>query len=456
MASSKRLQPDGLADHLASFLQRFSLPQQDVALALSGGLDSVVLFDLLLALRQTLGFEFSAIHVHHGLSPNADRWEDFCAKLCQRNAVPFQAKRVEVSRHPRQSLEALAREARYQALAHSGHKVIFLAQHADDQAETLFLQLLRGAGPKGLGAMPEERIMPETGIRLMRPLLDIPRSLLEAYAAQHQLEWVEDESNSDRAYDRNFLRHEILPRLEQRFPGYRQTLGRTCRHLAEAGELLEELATLDAASAVKGDLLDVRALQTLSPARAANLLRYYLTRQRLPLPDTERLHEALRQLREAKGDAQVCVRFGEFEIRRYRWQVVAQKVKPELPPDWSQVWRGEEELDLPGVRLHFERHRGQGISLAMLEKQEVTLRFRRGGERFQPSCSRPDRSLKNLLQETGVPPWSRAGLPLLFCGDKLVWVPEIGVDCAYQADATEIGLVPSAQFQHQCPGRYSA
>ena len=417
-----------------------------MALALSGGLDSVVLFDLLLTLRQCQGFEFSAIHVHHGLSPNADQWEGFCHQLCQRHAVPFQTKRVEISRRPRQSLEALAREARYQALVHSGHEVIFLAQHADDQAETLFLQLLRGAGPKGLGAMPEERIMPEAGVHLLRPLLDIPRSLLEAYAVQHQLEWVEDESNRDPAYDRNFLRHEILPRLEQRFPGYRQTLGRTCRHLAEAGDLLEELAALDAESAVKGEFLDVRILQTLSPARAANLLRHYLSQRRIPLPDTERLHEALRQLREAKEDAQVRIRFGEFEIRRYRWRAVAQKVELELPPDWSYAWRGEEKLELPGVRLSFERRKGQGISLAMLENQELTLRFRTGGERFRPSCARPSRSLKNLLQESGVPPWRRARLPLLFCREKLLWVPEIGVDCAYQAGDSEIGLVPAAHF----------
>ncbi|MGD9788296.1 MAG: tRNA lysidine(34) synthetase TilS [Sulfuricellaceae bacterium] len=417
-----------------------------MALALSGGLDSVVLFDLLLALRLSQGFEFSAIHVHHGLSPNADQWESFCHQLCRRHAVPFQAKRVEISRRPRQSLEALAREARYQAFVHSGHEVIFLAQHADDQAETFFLQLLRGAGPKGLGAMPEERIMPEAGVRLLRPLLDIPRSLLEAYAVQHQLEWVEDESNRDPAYDRNFLRHEILPRLEQRFPGYRQTLGRACRHLAEAGDLLEELAALDAESAVKGEFLDVRILQTLSPARAANLLRHYLSQRRIPLPDTERLHEALRQLREAKEDAQVRIRFGEFEIRRYRWRAVAQKVELELPPDWSCAWRGEEKLDLPGVRLSFERRKGQGISLAMLENQELTLRFRTGGERFQPSCARPSRSLKNLLQESGVPPWRRARLPLLFCREKLLWVPEVGVDCAYQAGDSEIGLVPAAHF----------
>lgn len=448
MASSKRPQPDGLADHLAAFIRRHSPPRRSVALALSGGLDSVVLFDLLLSLRQSQGFDFSAIHVHHGLSPNADQWEVFCSQLCQRHAVPFQAKRVEIARRPRQSLEALAREARYQALAHSGHEVIFLAQHADDQAETLFLQLLRGAGPKGLGSMPEERTMPGTGVRLLRPLLDIPRPLLEAYAAQHQLEWVDDESNRNPAYDRNFLRHEIFPRLEPRFPSYRQTFGRACRHLAEAGELLEELASLDAESAVKGELLDVRVLQALSPARAANLLRHYLTLQRLPLPDTERLHEALRQLREAKDDAQVRVRFGEFEIRRYHWQAVAQKAKPELPPDWSQAWRGEEQLELPGVQLNFERRKGEGISLAMLENREVTLRFRRGGERFQPSCARPNRSLKNLLQESGTPPWRRAGLPLLFCGEQLVWVPGIGVDCAYQAGASEIGLVPSTRSRH--------
>jgi tRNA(Ile)-lysidine synthase len=416
-----------------------------VALALSGGLDSVVLFDLLLSLRDPNGFDFSAVHVHHGLSPNADRWQAFCAELCARHGIPFQAKHVSVPRLPGQSLEAQAREARYQALAQCGHDVLLLAQHADDQAETLFLQLLRGAGPKGLGAMPAAREM-AGGTLLLRPLLDVPRSLLEAYATRRHLRWVEDESNDDRAFDRNFLRHEVFPQLEQRFPAYRQTLGRASRHLGEMAGLLDDLAALDAREGLDGDTLDVHVLQALSLPRAANLLRYYLSLHDFPLPETERLHEALRQLREAKEDAQLRIRFGEFEIRRYRWRAVAQKVCMAPLPDWSLVWRGEERLDLPGTRLRFERCKGEGISLAMLENQTVTLRFRRGGERFQPSCSRPSRSLKNLLQEAEIPPWRRTSLPLLFCGEKLVWVPDIGVDCDYQASASESGVVPRCEL----------
>lgn len=437
MASSKRLRPDDLAAHVASILQRH--PRGRVALALSGGLDSVVLFHLLLSLRDSLGFGFSAFHVHHGLSPRADRWEAFCASLCARNGVPFETCRVAVSPCAGESLEAAAREARYRAFASCSADLLLLAQHQDDQAETLLLQLLRGAGAKGLAAMPETRMA--EGKTLLRPLLDVPRETLKEYVQAHGLVWEEDESNADTGFDRNFLRHEIFPVLERRFPSYRQTLGRSSRHLAEAAQLLDELARLDGERGIREGLLDGALLRELSPSRAKNLLRYYLAQCQIPFPDTPRMEEAMRQLREAGADAQVRIRFGDYEIRRYRGWVEAARSFPALPKDLSIFWSGETELALPGAHLRFEQRKGEGIRLDAFSSQPVTLRSRHGGERFRPSCGRSSRSLKNLLQEAGIPPWQRAALPLLFVGDNLVWVPGIGIDCDYQAGAEETGWV---------------
>lgn len=343
-----------------------------------------------------------------------------------------------VSRPSGESLEAAAREARYRAFSSSSADLLLLAQHLDDQAETFLLQLLRGAGAKGLAAMPEARLA-EEGKTLLRPLLDVPREMLREYAAAQGLAWEEDESNADTGFDRNFLRHEVFPSLAQRFPAYRQTLGRASRHLAEAAQLLEELAQLDGEKAIRDGMLDGALLRELSLPRAKNLLRYYLAQRQIVLPDTPRLEEAVRQVREAQEGAQIRIRFGDYEIRCFRGWVEGARRAPVFPSEMRISWDGEEEMALPGIRLRFEQQQGTGVSLEALLSQPVTFRSRQGGERFRPFCGRPSRSLKNLLQEAGIPPWRRANLPLLFVGENLVWVPGIGIDCDYQAAAEETG-----------------
>ncbi|NDP43117.1 MAG: tRNA lysidine(34) synthetase TilS, partial [Aromatoleum sp.] len=240
-----------------------------VAVALSGGRDSMVLLDALARFAPTHRIALSALHVHHGLSPNADDWAAFCAGECTRRNVPLSVARVRVDRAPGQSLEAAARAARYAAFAVAGVDVIALAHHADDQAETLLLQLLRGAGPQGLGAMPTLR-GGGTAPALMRPLLDLPRAAIEASAAALDIQWIDDESNADTRMKRNYLRHEVAPRLAAAFPGFPATLARAAGHQAEAAMLLDDLAGLDARDAVADDpqhglTLDRRTLTALSP-----------------------------------------------------------------------------------------------------------------------------------------------------------------------------------------------
>jgi tRNA(Ile)-lysidine synthase len=403
----------------------------------------VALLDILAQLRASLHFPLSAVHVNHQISPNAADWAGFCARLCAGYNIPFQVVKVDLKRQPGESLEALARDARYRAFAEQKTDFIVLAQHLDDQAETLLLQLLRGAGAKGMSAMGELQARGEGQGAIVRPLLDISRRTILDYAALRGLQWVEDESNADIVFDRNYLRHQVLPLLGRRFPGYRETFARTSRNLAESAQLMDDLARLDCAAAASGDRLKVDALRGLSAARARNLLRYWLAESGMPMPSAGRLENLQQQLCSARDDAQVLVRLGGGLIRRYRSEVCLEKKALVPRPELALTWAFQDELDLPdsGGRLLFERTVGQGLSLSRLTAEPVTVRLRQGGERLRPDCRRPSRSLKNLLQEAGMPPWQRQRLPLLFSGEKLAFVPGIGAACEYRADEGEIGVV---------------
>jgi len=450
MASSKKLLPSDLPAFVEAKLKSWVLPGRHLTLALSGGVDSVALLDILAPLRTSLHFPLSAVYVNHQISPNAADWAGFCARLCAGYNIPFQVVKVNLKGQPGESLEALARDARYRVFAEQQADFIVLAQHLDDQAETLLLQLLRGAGAKGMSAMGVTReglgVRGEGGVETLhylRPLLDVPRRLILDYAALHGLQWVEDESNADISYDRNYLRHRVLPELEKRFPGYRVTFARASRNLAESAQLSDDLASMDRAIAVVNGNLRVDALRSLSGARARNLLRYWLAEFGMPMPSAGRLENLLQQLCSARDDAQVRISLGDTVIRRYRGEVCLKKKVLAPQPELALIWAFQDELELPdsGGRLLFERTTGQGLSLARLSAEPVTVRLRQGGERLRPDCLRPTRSLKNLLQEAGMPPWQRQRLPLLFSGEKLVFVPGIGAACEYQAGEGEIGIV---------------
>jgi len=449
MASSRkssRSKPD-LAGRVAAQLEDIVKPSDRLVAGLSGGVDSVVLLDILARVARKLRCRLSALHVNHQLSPNARRWEAFCGRLCRARRIPFRSVKVDVQRGD--SIEAAARAARYAVFARQECEYIVLAHHRDDQVETLLLQLLRGAGVKGLAAMPLLRIqdpgsrIPDPGI--LRPLLDVTREEILVYARDRGLEWVEDESNQDMYFLRNFVRHEVLPVIARRFPAYRATLARAAGHLAEAARVLDELASADAAGELADGTLSIAALRRLPPARGRNLLRYFLASRGVTMPGTERLDEALRQALTAKQDARVLVELGDFTLRRHAGRLHLVRARGVPPAHYEKLWRGEKKMALPelGGVLTLARATGSGISLSRLGGGVVTIRLRRGGERLQPNCRRPRRSLKNLLQEARMPPWQREYIPLIFCGGKLVWAARIGVDSAFQAAAGEAAVEPT-------------
>jgi tRNA(Ile)-lysidine synthase len=469
MASSRKRSTDkgggeagGLVSRVAGQLASLVKPGDRLVAGLSGGVDSVVLLDILHRLSARLGFRFSALHVNHQLSPNAARWSAFCRRICRARGIPFASAKVRVRRGD--SVEAAARAARYEVFARQACEFVVLAHHQDDQVETVLLQLLRGTGVKGLAGMPSlrkaeggrrkaegkyaSRSLPPSSFLLppsiLRPLLDVTRAEILAYARRRGLEWIEDESNADIHFQRNFLRREVLPLLARRFPAYRGTVARVARHLAEADDLLAVLAAADGAGYLEDGTLEVAALARLSPPRARNLLRHFLAVRGEAMPGAARLDEALRQALHARRDAQVLVELDGSELRRFegRLHVVPKLALPRA--GHARHWRGERTLPLPelGGVLVFTPCRGKGVSLARLRGRPVTIRRRRGGERLQPDSRRPRRTLKNLLQEARLPPWERERLPLIYCGRDLVWAPVAGVDCAYQAAPRERALNP--------------
>jgi tRNA(Ile)-lysidine synthase len=268
----------------------------------------------------------------------------------------------------------------------------------------------------------------------VRPFLALSRSTLEAYARERALAWIHDESNDDHRYARNFIRHEIAPLVRERFPGYPSTLVRAANHQARAAALLEELAQIDATGAIDSGGLSRARLAQLSPARAANLLRWYLRREGLRNPSEARLADMLRQIVGASDDA--CIRIAQdgAEIGRHRDRIV---VHAPATGAFVRVWSGEAEVRLPGGVLAFERARGAGVAAAKVRPASVTVRSRAGGERIRLAANRPTRTVKKLLQESDMPAWERQSLPLVWSDDELVAVPGIGVALAFQAAPDE-------------------
>ncbi len=386
-------------------------------------------------------FALSAVHVHHGISPNADVWADFCADLCQRCAVPLTIVRVEVPRDSGEGLEAAARRRRHAVFAACDADWLALAHHRDDQAETVLLNLLRGAGVAGAAGMLAERPQP-CGPALVRPLLEVPRTVIEDYATGHALRWIDDESNEDLHFRRNFLRRDVLPRLEEKFPGAQKSLARAASHFAEGATLLDELAAMDrAVLATPTGRIGLAGFNALSHARARNLLRYEWVAAGFRAPDTRWVDEARRQLATATALSEVCMATPDGALHVYRDELHIVGHRPNVPVE-PVLWAGDVELPWAGGRIVFQSATGSGIRRCLLAAGDAWVKSRQGGERLRLHAKRPRKGLRNLLQEAAVPPWERASLPFLWCKDKLVWVGGLGVDSDFACAAGQEGVVP--------------
>jgi tRNA(Ile)-lysidine synthase len=412
--------------------------------AYSGGVDSHVLLHALASIRASLGCRIGAVHVNHGLHEHAAEWETHCREVSRTLAVPFVSLRVDARAAAGESPEAAARAARYAALQDwlAPGDCLLTAQHQDDQAETLLLQLLRGSGVKGLAAMP---VRADFGAgQLRRPLLDCARQALLAYARENDLDWIDDPSNQDTGLDRNFLRHRVVPELRERWPALSATLARSARHCAEATRALAQLAELDLA-AVAGETaraLQVSGLQRLSMERRRNALRHWCMRQCGSTPSTAVVERMLTDVLAGRVDAEPCVRWGDHELRRYRDQVYLLGQAPLELPAGMLDWPLPRPLVLPGDggTLSVTTETGGGIRAAAVAGNLLQVGFRHGGERCRPGGRRHHHALKKLFQEHGVLPWERSRIPLIYIGNELAAVAGLWVCEPFCAGAGEPGL----------------
>ncbi|MGD9597326.1 MAG: tRNA lysidine(34) synthetase TilS [Steroidobacteraceae bacterium] len=439
MAPAAAFGPVPLAARLAALIASF--PDARVAVAFSGGGDSLALLAAIATVaRRRPRLALRALHVDHGLDAASGHWARRCRALAGAQGVRFGVRRVAVAAGPGESLEAAARTARYAAFARAlaPGECLLTAHHLDDQAETVLLQLLRGAGVAGLAAMPARAPLGRGW--LLRPLLDVPRAALRDYARRRRLEWIEDPMNADPRFDRVFVRQAVLPPLLGRWPGAVRALARSACHAAEAQRLLAGLAATDLATAAEGADLAVTALRRLTPERRRNAVRYWVARHGGRMPDARRLAEVCGPLLAARRDARPAVWWEGGGVQRIAGQRLVWRRAPEVAPpagdgvDWA--WRERSMLWLPGARGRLElRGDAHGdIDLAALPAT-VAVRWRRGGERLRPRAGGPARTVKRLLQEARVAAWERAALPLVFSGTQLLAVADRWTDASVQAGA---------------------
>ncbi len=370
-------------------------------IAYSGGMDSHVLLHILYSLRQqNPKLLLRAVHVHHGLSANADAWVAHCRKVCSELEIEFIVKYVDVpSNKGKHSLEAIARKLRYQEFAKLLHadECVVTAHHADDQAETVLLQMFRGAGVNGLAAMPKLKD------HLLRPLLQFSRAELQQYAEEHKLQWIEDESNENTGFERNFMRHELLPEIRNRWPGIVAVLGRVAENCGEALELLEQVAEQDY-ELIKGqtkDTLAISKLLELDIARQNNVIRYWLKKLNLPIPRHIKLQHIRTDVLSCRENANPLVHWQGTEVRRYRGELYAMAPLDKFDPDKVIM-----ELQNSGALKQYG--------------DDIKIKFRVAGERVKVKNRCGHHQLKKLMQEWGVPPWLRDRVPLIFLNDELV------------------------------------
>lgn len=412
-------------------------------LAYSGGLDSQV---LLYALNRIIPTKrLRVIHVNHGWHVDSIKWANSCQDTCDKLGIYCEI--VPVDAHPKsgESPEAYAREARYRAMAKRipTGDYLLTAHHRNDQAETLLLQLLRGAGLKGLASMPFCQTFAKA--YLIRPLLDFTRTELYEYAEENQLTWVEDDSNMDLRFNRNFIRHQILPLIQHRWPQADKTIARAATNLAEAHSLLDEIAHQDLAM-VQGsaaNILAISSLLKLSAMRRSNILRYWLKQLHFSLPSQKQLQQ-IEILLKSRMDASPQVNWGNVQLRRYRDYIYALTLveNEKLFKGKFTAWKLGQTVTLPTLdQLTTKQVLGAGLNYSLLKERQVDVTFCQGGERFYASNHQGSHPLKKLFQEWGVPPWQRKKVPLIYYQKELIAVVGYDIAPCFAAKQNEIGLV---------------
>jgi len=447
-----------------SFAKRFQhsleslcapIEKSNYVVAYSGGVDSHVL----LFLCKELNLSVRAVHIHHGLQDCADEWVKHCLDTCKHMDVGLEVIYVDANKKKGESPEETARNVRYQALQQCllPNDVLLTAQHLDDQAETLLLQLFRSASSAGLSAMPATRTV---GHHIqLRPLLSFSRNEIENFAKKNSLNWVEDPSNQDTAIERNFIRRDILPLLIERWPEVKSQLSTVASLQANNLDVLEDMAAIDLASALSMhanseltiievvSMLSLDRLKSLSSSRLLNLLRYWIIETLQIKPTKNLLEEIENALIHTRPDASPDIVYSDFAFKKFQENLylIKSNIVSDSPKEIS--WNPSGPLNFPelNIQLTTKSSHGSGLSNQLLD-QSLHIRFRKGGEKFHPAGRRHSQSLKKLFQEGCIPPWERDVIPLIYFGDKLIAVGGLWVSQAFAAGAGERGWLPRLRY----------
>ena len=421
-----------------------------LVLALSGGLDSMVLLHALseLVKNERIPAKIRAVHVNHRLHKDSDNWEIFCIERCAALNVPIKVERLKkgLLHEDESNLEYKARKERYKVFASAIDRdcCMLLAHHLDDQLETLFFRLNRGAGIKGLTAVPQNRELGAT--KIYRPLLRHSRKSIQQYAESEKLDWIEDSSNANVSYDRNFLRHKILPEIEKRWPNYRKSWSKSLKIISDAHSILEETAATDLAllSLQGQNKLSLDLLTRLSKERQRNIIKYWVGKITKKEIGWNKLQYIVNEALPIVSTSNIETEIDGYIIRSFRNQLYLSKKFGRLPDRCDWEIRGLQELSLlnNGVLL-VEEAVGYGLSKKLFDR--VQIRFRQGGETFR-MAGRPRKSLKKIFQEAQVEPWLRPRIPLIYCKDELICVVGIGISEKALVNQAETGFIVTWSF----------
>ncbi|KAF3982529.1 MAG: tRNA lysidine(34) synthetase TilS [Methylococcales symbiont of Hymedesmia sp. n. MRB-2018] len=409
---------------------------EKIYIGFSGGKDSHVLLHIL-ASKIEIKSKVCAVYIHHGLHVEADEWQKHCQVIALENGVSYQSIKVNAEKQNRQSQEEIARDARYQAFKSllTKNDVLLLAQHRQDQMETVLLQLFRGSGVQGLAAMPLSTNFGKG--KMIRPLLDVSQTAIDEYAKQHKLQWIEDPSNQNDEFDRNFLRNQILPQLKKRWPALDKTVSRSARHCADSYHLNDDLSKqlLNSLYNANEKSLNITQLLELNDNKQHYVIRQWFTVNQLRMPSEKVLIRIIREVLKAKPSANPEIRTKTYCIRRYRDKLFCFKNDMAALSEDDKCWKkGANKLRLNASILSLSEA-SEGISKTQWNESEVTVKFRKGSEKIKLAGREGRHTLKKLLQEKEIPPWERALVPLIYLNDSLaaiadLWVSEDFIACS--------------------------
>jgi len=443
------------ADSLYDIISSYSECKR-IWVAFSGGMDSHVLLHILKEISNRLddvelgtvehrAIKLRAIHIDHGLNEKSALWAEHCQHVCDSYNIPLEILCVNAKHEKGESPEEIARQARYNAFASILQKddCIVTAHHEDDQAETLLIQLARGCGPAGLASMP--RIIQFHCGWLARPLLDFSRDQLVTYAKDANLKWIEDPSNVNVDYDRNYIRHNVLPILKARWPKITTTISRTAQHNADVSQLLKQLAQMDLKNiqGTQANTLSVSALLSVDEKRRNNVIRTWIKNLGLPLPQAIHLDHINHDVLMARSDAQPKVKWDRCTISRYRDLIYAMQPLPPHDSNKTYQWNLLEPITVPGIgTLSVTNTHASGLKKG--QYINANIRFRQGGEHCQPAGRAHTHELKKLFQEFNVPGWMRERVPLIYINDTLAVIVGYcycqGFEAAENEEGIEISL----------------